>query len=158
MSESRATVLWSRGDQPFTDGRYRRAHAWTFDGGVEVSASSSPDVVPVPLSEERAVDPEEAFVASLSSCHMLWFLSIAAGRGFRVDRYEDRATGILGRNAEGRTAVTVFTLRPAAAFSGARLPSEADLRDMHREAHERCFIANSVKTEVRCEPGASTTR
>jgi organic hydroperoxide reductase OsmC/OhrA len=152
MAESRATVRWSRGDQPFTDGRYRRAHAWSFDGGIEVAASSSPAVVPVPLSEERAVDPEEAFVASLSSCHMLWFLSIAAGRGFRVDRYEDRAVGVLGRDDAGRTAVTVVTLRPDVAFSGGNLPGEGDLREMHREAHGRCFLANSVRSEVRCEP------
>ena len=152
MAESLATVRWSRGEQPFTDGRYSRAHAWSFDGGVEVPASSSPSVVPVPLSEERAVDPEEAFVASLSSCHMLWFLSLAAGRGFRVDRYEDRAAGILGKDAAGRTAVTVVTLRPGVAFSGETVPAEADIRDLHREAHERCFIANSVRTEVRCEP------
>jgi len=155
MSDHQATVRWTRGDQPFVDGRYRRAHAWTFGGGLEVPASSSPAVVPLPLSEERAVDPEEAFVAALASCHMLWFLSIAAGRGFRVDRYEDRAAGVLGKDAAGRTAVTVVKLRPRVAFSGGRIPGEEEHRALHHEAHERCTIANSVKTEVRCEPEAA---
>lgn len=152
MSDCLATVRWTRGDQPFTDGRYRRAHAWSFDGGVEVPASSSPAVVPVPLSEERAVDPEEAFVASLSSCHMLWFLSLAAGRGFRVDRYEDRAIGALGKDAEGRTAITLVTLRPAVSWSGTKVPTAGDEDALHREAHRLCFVANSVRSEVRCEP------
>ena len=122
------------------------------DGGVEVPGSASPHVVPLPYSSEAAVDPEEAFIASLSSCHMLWFLSIAAKRGFRVDRYADAASGVLAEDAEGRTAVTVVTLRPDVRFSGDRLPAAAEIREMHHAAHDACFIANSVKTDVRCEP------
>jgi organic hydroperoxide reductase OsmC/OhrA len=152
MAASTATIRWTRGDQPFTDGRYRRAHAWSFDGGAEVPASSSPGVVPLPLSDPRGVDPEEAFVASLASCHMLWFLSLAAGKGFRVDAYEDEAVGVLGKDAEGRTAMTVVTLRPRVAFSGGKRPGTGELAALHDEAHGRCFIANSVRTEVRCEP------
>jgi len=103
-------------------------------------------------SDERAVDPEEAFVASLSSCHMLWFLAIAAKRGYVVDRYLDEAEGEMARNEEGKLAMTRVTLRPAIAFSGERKPETAELDAMHHEAHEACFIANSVKSEVRCEP------
>ena len=109
-------------------------------------------LLPLPWSDASAVDPEEAFVAALASCHMLWFLSIAAQRGFCVDRYEDAAEGVMARNAERRMAMTVVTLRPAVWFSGERLPNAGDIAAMHHEAHEECFIANSVKTDVRCEP------
>ncbi len=114
--------------------------------------SSSPHVVPLPYSDPAAVDPEEAFVASLSSCHMLFFLSIAAGRGLCVDSYVDDAVGAMGKDAAGKFAVTLVTLRPNVAFSGARLPARSEIDSMHHEAHEKCFIANSVKTEIRCEP------
>jgi len=117
-----------------------------------VPASSSPHVVRVPLSDEHAVDPEEALVAALSSCHMLFFLSFAAARGFRVDDYSDEASGVMGRNAAGRTAMVRVTLRPRVAFSGERLPQRADIDSLHHRSHEECFIANSVTTEVRCEP------
>jgi organic hydroperoxide reductase OsmC/OhrA len=146
-----AEILWSRGDQDFLDNRYSRGHLWRFDGGVEVPASSSPHVVPLPGSREDAVDPEEAFVASLSSCHMLWFLSLAARDGWRVDDYRDQAEGRMGKNAEGRLAMTRVTLRPSVTFNGAA-PSREQLDALHHEAHEECFIASSVKTEVRCEP------
>jgi organic hydroperoxide reductase OsmC/OhrA len=152
MSEYVVTVRWGRAGQPFIDNKYRRAHTWAFDGGVEVPASSSPTVVPPPYSESRAVDPEEAFVASLSSCHMLWFLSIAARRKFCVDSYVDDARGVMGRNAAGKMAMTQVTLRPKIAFAGDRLPTEVEIAAMHHEAHAECFIANSVTTEVRCEP------
>jgi organic hydroperoxide reductase OsmC/OhrA len=152
MAHYVAEVAWERGDQAFIDNRYSRRHLWRFDGGVEVPASASPHVVRVPLSDPSAVDPEEAFVASLSSCHMLWFLSIAARRGFRVDRYRDVAEGVLAKDAEGRLAMTVVTLRPDVACSGDRLPTRDELDEMHHEAHESCFLANSVRTEVRCEP------
>jgi organic hydroperoxide reductase OsmC/OhrA len=148
----RAQIRWARGDAAFTDNRYSRAHSWHFDGGIEVPASSSPHVVRVPLSEEAAVDPEEAFVASIASCHMLWFLSIAAAGGFRVDAYADAADGVMGKNAAGRTAVTRVTLRPHATFSGEQRPSQAQLAQMHHKAHEECFIANSVTSDIRCEP------
>jgi len=151
MGDNKATVIWQRADQPFADGKYSRAHIWRFDGGVEVPASSSPAVVPKPMSIEAAVDPEEAYVASLSSCHMLTFLWLAQKRGFIVDRYHDDAVGVLARNADGRQAVTVVTLRPRIAFSGSKRPSASEFETMHHEAHEQCFIAQSVKTEVRCD-------
>ena len=152
MSTYTAIISWERGDQVFIDNRFSRAHRWRFDGGIEVAASSSPHVVSPPLSNPAAVDPEEAFVASLSSCHMLWFLSIAAKRKFRVDRYTDNAEGILAKNADGKVAVTRVILRPDVSFSGEKIPSREELDRMHHEAHEECFIANSVKSEVRCEP------
>ncbi|HMO66237.1 MAG TPA: OsmC family protein [Verrucomicrobiota bacterium] len=152
MSTHLAEVSWSRGEQPFTDLRYHRGHRWRFDGGAEVAASASPHVVPVPLSDPAAVDPEEAFVASLASCHLLWFLHLAAQAGFRVDAYADRAEGVLGPDAAGRPAMRRVTLRPAVPFSGAKLPTEAEHAALHHAAHDRCFIANSVKTEVICEP------
>ena len=147
-----AEVLWLRGEQDFLSNRYSRRHLLRFDGGVEIPGSSSPHVVPVPMSDAAAVDPEEAFVASLSSCHMLWFLSIAAKCKFCVDRYFDAATGVMEKNAAGKLAMTVVTLKPQVHFSGERLPTKAQIEQMHHQAHEECFIANSVKTDVRCEP------
>jgi organic hydroperoxide reductase OsmC/OhrA len=152
MSTYTAAVRWARGDAAFTDHRYSRAHTWTFDGGAVVPGSSSPHVVPVPGSDPAAVDPEEAFVASLSSCHMLWFLDLAARRGFVVDAYADDAEGVMAKNAEGKLAMTVVTLRPRVAFAGEKQPSRDDVAALHHRAHERCFIASSVKSEVRCEP------
>lgn len=152
MSEYTAVIKWHRGGATFTDNRYSRAHLWQFDGGVEVPASSSPHVVPIPMSVAAAVDPEEAFVASLSSCHMLWFLSIAAKRGYAVEGYRDEAVGVMAKDSSGRTAMTLVTLRPVVEFGGDRRPTIDDLFDLHREAHEQCYIANSVRTEVRCEP------
>lgn len=152
MHEYGATIHWERGQQLFVDNRYSRGHVWRFDGGVVVPASASPHVVPLPYSNTSAVDPEEAFVASLSSCHMLWFLSIAAKRGFCVDSYVDRAIGVMSKDESGRLAMTRVTLRPHVAFSGGRRPSEVEAVAMHHDAHAECFIANSVKTEVRCEP------
>lgn len=152
MSTYTAEIRWSRGEQKFTDNRYSRAHSWRFDGGVVVPASSSPHVVPLPMSVEAAVDPEEAFVATLSSCHMLWFLSIAAKRGYTVDSYADDATGIMEKNSAGKLAMTKVTLRPLVAFSGAKLPDRAALDALHHAAHEECFIANSVRSEILVEP------
>ena len=151
MSEYSAEVLWERGDQDFLSGRYSRRHLLRFDGGAEVAASSSPHVVPLPMSDASAVDPEEAFVAALASCHMLFFLSIAANRKVDVARYRDAAVGVMGKNAEGRDAMTEVTLHPVIEFSGARLPTQHELDGMHHRAHELCYIANSVRTEVRCE-------
>jgi organic hydroperoxide reductase OsmC/OhrA len=145
-------ILWERGDQAFVDNCYSRRHVLRFDGGAEVPASSSPGVVPLPMSDASAVDPEEAFVASLSSCHMLWFLSLAAQRKLRVDSYFDEADGLLKKNAEGKLAMTRVTLRPKVAFSGDRTPSREEIDQLHHEAHEECFLASSVKTEMRCEP------
>jgi organic hydroperoxide reductase OsmC/OhrA len=147
-----AIVAWERDGAAFTDNRYSRRHRWSFDGGVEVSGSSSPHVVPLPMSDPAAVDPEEAFVASLSSCHMLTFLYIACRRGFVVDGYRDEAEGVMSRDGAGKLAMTTVTLRPRVAFGGDRRPSPEELALMHHEAHEECFIASSVKTDVRCEP------
>jgi organic hydroperoxide reductase OsmC/OhrA len=147
--EHHALIHWARGSAPFTDNRYSRGHTWRFDGGIEVPASSSPSVLRVPLSVEAAVDPEEAFVASLSSCHMLWFLSLAAAGGWCVDDYRDDAVGVMGRNAAGRTAMLSVTLRPQVKFAGEPQPGPAELERLHHRAHEECFIANSVTTEVR---------
>jgi organic hydroperoxide reductase OsmC/OhrA len=152
MAQYKITVQWERGEQRFTDNTYNRRHTWTFDGGITVVASSSPHVVPVPYSDTAAVDPEEAFVASLSSCHMLWFLSIAANRGYCVDSYIDDAVGTLAKNASRRLAMTRVILRPLASFSGHRVPSRNQIKSLHDEAHRQCYIANSVKTEVCCEP------
>jgi organic hydroperoxide reductase OsmC/OhrA len=152
VSHYKVEVLWERGDQNFVDNRYSRRHLLRFDGGVEVPASSSPHVVPVPMSDASAVDPEEAFVAALSSCHMLCFLSIAAKRKFRVDRYVDDASGLLEKDAEGKLAMTRVTLRPKVEFSGDRYPTREELDQLHHDAHEECFLARSVKTEMRCEP------
>ncbi|MBB1074231.1 OsmC family protein [Rhodoferax sp. 4810] len=152
MAQYTAEVLWLRHEQDFLSNRYSRRHVLRFDGGVEVPGSSSPHVVPLPMSDAAAVDPEEAFIASLSSCHMLWFLSIAAKRKFCVDRYFDAAVGVMGKNAEGKMAMLTVSLKPQVQFSGERLPTPEQINAMHREAHEECFIANSVNTEVRCEP------
>ncbi len=147
-----AEVVWARGDQKFVDNRYSRKHRLRFDGGAEVAGSSSPHIVPLPYSDATAVDPEEAFIASISSCHMLFFLSIAAGRKFRVDRYRDNAVGEMAKNAAGKLIVATVTLKPEAQFSGDKLPTRTEIDAMHHEAHEECFIANSVKSDVRCEP------
>jgi organic hydroperoxide reductase OsmC/OhrA len=152
MSTYTAQVRWQRGDQKFTDNRYSRGHVWKFDGGTEVPASASPHVVPRPMSLDAAVDPEEAFVASLSSCHMLWFLSIAAKQGYIVDTYTDDAVGVMEKNATGKVAVTKITLHPVTKFSGAKLPDQAALDALHHAAHEECFIAHSVRSEIACEP------
>lgn len=151
MSEYAAEVLWDRAGQDFLSGRYSRRHVLRFDGGAEVPGSSSPQVVPLPMSDASAVDPEEAFVAALASCHMLFFLAIAANRKFCVERYRDAAVGTMAKNAQGRMAMTQVTLRPTVEFSGDRVPTPAELEAMHHRAHEQCYIANSVTTEVRCE-------
>jgi len=152
MSNYQASVRWQRHGASFTDNRYSRRHDWHFDGGAVVPSSSSPQVVPLPWSDPAGVDPEEAFVASLASCHMLWFLSIAAAAGWQVDDYRDDASGVLARNAQRQMVMTVITLRPAVHFSGTGRPDNAELQRLHHEAHAACFLANSVKTEVRCEP------
>jgi organic hydroperoxide reductase OsmC/OhrA len=148
MSEHTATVVWQRGDQAFTDNAYSRAHRWVFDGGATIAASASPDVVPVPLSVAENVDPEEAFVASLASCHMLFFLSLAAQKGYVVDSYTDAALGHTGKDEEGRIAVLEVALEPKVSFAGDKIPTAEDLEKLHHKAHDLCFIANSVKTEV----------
>jgi organic hydroperoxide reductase OsmC/OhrA len=152
MSEYAATVSWERQpSEAFVDNRYSRAHRWSFDGGATVPASSSPHSVKVPLSDPTGVDPEEAFVASLSSCHMLWFLSLAARKGFLVESYVDNAIGHLERDAGGRLSMTRVTLRPKITFGGDKRPAAGELEALHASAHHECFIANSVKTVVTVE-------
>ncbi len=152
MAQYSAEISWNRNGQDFLSNRYSRRHLLRFDGGAEVAGSSSPHVVPLPYSDASAIDPEEAFVASLASCHMLWFLSIAARRKFCIDAYTDNADGVMEKNAQGKLAMTVVTLRPSITFSGDKLPTKAQIEELHHQAHEECFIANSVRTEVRCEP------
>ena len=149
--EYRATVSWTGDGQDMLKGRYGRGHEWRFDGGVTVPASASPGVVPKPFSREDAVDPEEAFVAALSSCHMLTFVDLARRAGIVVESYEDEAFGIMERIAPGRMAITRVTLRPRIAFDGT-MPDKGKLDELHHQAHEACFIANSVKTEITIEP------
>lgn len=140
------------------DGRYSRAHIWRFDGGAVVRASSSPDVVPLPYSDAAAVDPEEALVAALASCHMLWFLSIAAKRGFTVRAYSDTALGTLGRGANGKVCMTAVTLHPHTTFVEPKVPGADAVQAMHEQAHAECYIANSVTTRVTTEPTFEVVR
>ena len=153
MSDHHARLLWQRdAAEPFVDQRYSRRHAWHFDGGAVVPGSSSPSVVRLPFSDPSAVDPEEALVASVSSCHLLWFLDIACRAGWVVDDYRDDAVGVMAKDERGRLAITVVTLRPAVRFGGDKRPDAAEIARLHHAAHEECFIANSVRSEVRCEP------
>ena len=147
-----ATVAWERNGAVFTDRRYSRAHRWEFDGGVEVPASASPHSVPLPFSLAEAVDPEEAFVASVASCHMLWFLAIAAQRGHVVDSYRDAATATMGPDAEGRVAILDVYLRPEVRFAGGPEVGADRLAELHHAAHAECFIANSVRSAIHCHP------
>ncbi|MEZ9336732.1 OsmC family protein [Vibrio splendidus] len=152
MSEYGAVIRWQKAeDEAFSDNQYSRGHTWEFDGGVTVPASSSPHVVPLPFSVEANVDPEEAFIAALSSCHMLTFLGIAAKQKYVIDSYVDEAIGVLEEDESGRSSVTVVTLRPRIEFVGSKVPSSAQLDKLHHLAHNNCFIANSVKTEIRVE-------
>jgi len=142
-------IFWKRNSgESFIDNKYSRAHTWIFDGGSEIEASSSPHVVPLPMSKESAVDPEEAFIASLSSCHMLWFLSIAANENYVIESYEDNAEGVLGKDNEGKLAMTNVTLKPKVNFAGGNIPDRSRIEELHHAAHEKCFIANSVKTKI----------
>jgi organic hydroperoxide reductase OsmC/OhrA len=149
--EYRATILWRlQPGEDFAKGRYSRAHEIRFDGGITLAGSASPSVVPPPFSREDAVDPEEMFVAALSNCHMLTFLDLARRAGVLIESYEDEAIGVMERIAPQRMAVTRVTLRPRIVFAGGR-PDRAKLDELHHQAHEICFIANSVKTEVTVE-------
>jgi organic hydroperoxide reductase OsmC/OhrA len=139
-------VVWERGDDCFLDNRYSRGHRWTFDGGAIIAASSSPHVVPLPYSIEENVDPEEAFVAALSSCHMLFFLSLAAKAGFVVDRYTDEAEGVM-KAVDGVMQISRVTLNPHVGYHGSRPARDIEI-ELHHRAHNLCFIANSVKTAI----------
>lgn len=147
MSTYLATITWERGDQPFTDNKYKRAHTWSFDGGVTVPGSPSPSVVPPPLSDEAAVDPEEGFVAALSSCHMLWFLDLARRGGHVVDSYVDEAVGHMARREDRTFWINKVELNPKIQWAGTA-PTAEQIHELHEEAHRLCFIANSVKSQV----------
>ncbi len=151
MSAYLATVEWRRDGQTFTDNRYSRAHDWRFDGGAVVRGSPAPTSVPPPMSDPTAVDPEEALVAAVSSCHMLFFLAFAAKAGLVVDLYRDEAVGVMSPDARGRMAITAVTLRPRIDLSGDR-PAPGVLEDLHHRAHEACYIANSIRATVTVEP------
>jgi len=161
MSEHTATIRWELAGQEFLRGRYPRAHTWTFDGGLTVPASPSPHVVPRPWSDEAAIDPEEAFVAALASCHMLTFLYVASRAGFEVTSYVDTAAGAMAKGENGVPWVSRVLLRPQIAYGGAKQPSAEEIRHLHHLAHEQCFIANSVKTAIEIgeppEPAQETT-
>ena len=152
MSKSTAKIIWQRGDQKFLDNRYSRKHLIRFDGGLEIPASSSPDVVPIPYSDSAAVDPEEMLIAALANCHMLWFLSLAAKKGFCVDTYVDEASGTMNKNENGKLFLAQTILKPIVTFSGQKIPTSEEFEQLHHQAHEECFIANSVLTEIICEP------
>jgi len=144
----RATIEWRRDGAVFTDGKYTRGHRWIFDGGVEVPASSAPSSVPLPYSRADAVDPEEALCASVSSCHMLFFLAFAAKKGFVVDSYRDEAVATMTRNERAKLYVSAISLNPDVTFSGERQPDPAELADLHHRSHAECYIANSILAEV----------
>jgi organic hydroperoxide reductase OsmC/OhrA len=148
MSEYKATIKWQRTGPDFLNGKYSREHTWTFDGGITVPASASPSVVSLPFSNPAHVDPEEAFVAAISSCHMLTFLYMASKQGFQIDSYEDESVGVMTKNEKGVPWVSLVTLNPKIVFSGDKLPTPTDEKHLHHAAHEQCFIANSIKTEV----------
>ena len=148
MSEYKATIKWQRTSPDFLKGKYSREHTWTFDGGVTVPASAAPAMVPAPWSNPACVDPEEAFVAAISSCHMLTFLWLASKQGFQIDSYEDEAVGAMTKNEKGVSWVGSVTLRPKIVYSGDKTPTTEDQEKLHHLAHEQCYIANSVKTEI----------
>jgi organic hydroperoxide reductase OsmC/OhrA len=147
MSEHKATISWNRGEKDFTYEGYSRDHTWRFDGGIEIAGSAAPTY----LGNEKNVDPEEAFVAAAASCHMLTFLALAARKRFVVDRYDDAAVGFMEKNADGKLAVTRIVLKPRVRFGGAGAPAAAEIERLHHLAHENCFIANSIRTEITVE-------
>jgi organic hydroperoxide reductase OsmC/OhrA len=159
LASYEATVRWRRRpDERFVDGHYSRAHEWQFDGGAHVHASASPHVVRAPFSDPSGVDPEEAFVAALASCHMLFFLAFAAKHGFAITEYEDNAVGVMLKTSDGREWMTKATLRPRVVFTGDKRPIAEEVDALHHQAHEACYIANSVKTEVVIEGQAEGLR
>ena len=153
-----ATVLWKNAGAGFIDGKYSRAHKWRFDCGIELDASASPLGVPLPYSRVEAVDPEEAYVAAVSSCHMLTFLFLASKKKVAVSSYIDDAVGIMTPNTAGKLWVSKVTLRPKIVFEG-NVPTPEIVQTLHDRAHEECYIANSVRTEITVEctdPAAET--
>lgn len=154
MSEHKATIIWNRTGPDFLAGKYSREHTWSFDGGHTMPASPSPAVVPEPWSNPAYVDPEEAYVAAVSSCHMLTFLYLASQHGYQVDRYQDEAVGVMTKNERGVPWVSRIKLRPHITYSGEKRPTPTDERHLHHLAHEQCFIANSIETKIAVEEAA----
>ena len=148
MSEYKAIITWKNTGPDFLKGKYSREHTWTFDGGATVAASASPAVVPAPYSNPAQVDPEEAFVASVSSCHLLTYIYLASRQGFQVDSYRDEAVGVMTKNEKSVPWVSSITLRPQIAYGGGKLPTAEEQAHLHHLAHEQCYIANSIKTKV----------
>ena len=151
MSIHQATIVWKRNSQVFSDNKYSREHRWDFDGGAQVNASASPQIVQAPMSNASAVDPEEAFVASLSSCHLLWFLSFARQEKFIVDSYRDEPKGFLTPMPDGRLWISKIILSPQVLY-GSKNPTKIEEMKLHAAAHQQCFLANSVKCEISIEP------
>jgi len=152
MSEHRATVRWDQAGGPFAKRQYSRAHTWSFDGGVTVPAAASPSAVPAQFTDPSAVDPEEAYVAAIASCHLLSFLPLAALAGLEVLRYEDDAVGKMTKNERGKLWVSEVELRPRITWAEGKGPSAALEAELHRRAHDDCYIASSVRTEIRVRP------
>jgi len=148
MNTYSAKIHWQRTGNTFSQNEYSRKHKWTFDGGITVPASASPEIVPEPLSDRSAVDPEEAFIASLSSCHMLWFLSIASREGSIIDDYIDNVHGKMEKNQEGKLAIAEVILRPVVQFDGDHQLDQSSFDKLHHRAHQRCYIAHSVQTTI----------
>lgn len=149
MSEHTAQVRWLRGEQVFSDDHYSRGHEWILDGGVRVPASAAPGV---PHSVAEAIDPEEGVLASLGSCHMLFFLALAMRKGFVVDEYQDNPIGTIARNDKGKNALTEIVMMPRVTFSGATLPSNDDIDALHARAHSLCYVANSLNSVIQIKP------
>jgi len=148
MSEHKATIHWQCSGSDFLKGKYSREHTWVFDGGATVAASPSPSIVPAPWSNPACVDPEEAFVAAIASCHMLTFLWLASKQGYQVESYDDEGIGTMTKNDRGVPWISRIALRPQIVWSGDKQPTAAEIDHLHHSAHEQCFIANSVKTEI----------
>lgn len=148
MHEYQASIQWRQTEGNFVDGKYSRKHTWIFDGNLRIPASASPQIVNEPFSDPDAIDPEEAFVASLASCHMLWFLSLAAKRNFIVINYEDTAQGLMEKNSEGNLAITKVILQPLVTFNNDDNINQQVIEKVHEQAHQQCFIANSVKSNI----------
>jgi len=145
-----ASIFWKKKEtESFTDNKYSRGHTWVFDGGVELPASASPQVVPLPMSNESAVDPEEAFVAAISSCHMLFFLSIAASSNYIIETYDDQAEGIMSKNEHGQMVMGDIILKPKIVFSGTTIPTAEQIAELHNSAHHKCYLANSIKSTIK---------
>jgi organic hydroperoxide reductase OsmC/OhrA len=151
MSTHTASITWSRGDAIYSDGKYPRAHAISFDGGASLLGSPAPEIVRPPLSDPAGVDPEEMLVASAASCHMLFFLDFARKAGHVVDSYADAPVGRMDEDDRGRVAIVEIVLRPVISFSGDNIPDAAGIALMHHKAHEACFVANSLRCDVRVE-------